>query len=99
MSECSFVKGVSSKVINQIRVREEKFGKPIKTDEELSVIHGNCPWVVLRSGIDAPLFDVISGAEFTFKPAVTYELKDLNMTFGAYADMNLQAYTWTADSE
>lgn len=54
MSECSFVAGVGGKVIQQIQARQRKFGKSPKTDEELSVIHGNCPWVVLRSGVDAP---------------------------------------------
>ena len=54
MSNCSFVAGIDPRVVNQIHVREEKFGKSPKTDKELMIIHGNCPWVVLRSGIDAP---------------------------------------------
>jgi len=57
MSSCSFVAGIEPRVIKQIKVREEKFGKSPKTDKELMIIHGNCPWVVLRSGIDAPVHD------------------------------------------
>ena len=57
MSKCSFVAGIDQDVVKQIKAREEKFGKSPKTDEELEVIHGNCPWVVLRSGIDAPVHD------------------------------------------
>lgn len=51
---CSFVAGIEPRVIKQIQTREEKFGKSPKTDKELMIIHGNCPWVVLRSGVDAP---------------------------------------------
>lgn len=54
---CSFVANVDERVIKQIQVREEKFGKSPKTDKELMIIHGNCPWVVLRSGVDAPVHD------------------------------------------
>lgn len=54
---CSFVAGIDQPVLEQIKVREEKFGKSPKTDRELMIIHGNCPWVVLRSGIDAPVHD------------------------------------------
>ena len=57
MSSCSFVAGIEPRVIKQIKVREEKFGKSPKTDKELMIIHGNCPWVVLRSGVDAPVHD------------------------------------------
>ena len=44
---------------------------------------------------DAPLFLREGGAEFTFKPAVTYALEDYGISIGAYADMNYQAYQWT----
>lgn len=54
MSSCSFVAGLNPHVVAQIKAREDKFGKSPKTDEELMVIHGNCPWVILRSGVDAP---------------------------------------------
>ena len=57
MTESSFVANIEESVIAQIKVREEKFGKSPKTDEELSIIHGNCPWILLRSGIDAPVND------------------------------------------
>ena len=44
---------------------------------------------------DAPIFDRNGGAEFTFKPAVSYTFEDLGLTIGAYGDMNLQSYTWS----
>ena len=44
---------------------------------------------------DAPIFGRNGGAEFTFKPAVSYTFEDLGLTVGAYGDMNLQAYTWS----
>lgn len=55
VNEGSFTAHISPAILKQIKVREEKFGKSVKTDEELEVIHGNCPWVVLRSGINAPV--------------------------------------------
>lgn len=54
MEGCSFVAGISEFVQDQIAVREKRFGKSPKTDRELAIIHGNCPWVVLRSGVNAP---------------------------------------------
>ena len=44
---------------------------------------------------DAPIFGRNGGAEFTFKPAVSYTFEDLGLTIGAYGDMNLQAYSWS----
>ena len=44
---------------------------------------------------DSPIFGRNGGAEFTFKPAVSYTFEDLGLTVGAYGDMNLQAYTWS----
>lgn len=54
---CSFVAGIDQSVLDQIKAREKKFEKSPKTDRELMIIHGNCPWVVLRSGIDAPVHE------------------------------------------
>ena len=54
---CSFVESIPKALAKQIHVREEKFGKPVKTVEELETIHGNCPWVLLRSGVNAPVTD------------------------------------------
>ena len=45
-----------------------------------------------------PLFDIDSGMELTFKPAVTYTMDVDSMTFGAYADMNLNLYSMEAGS-
>ena len=39
-----------------------------------------------------PLFGVEGGMELTLKPAVTYTMDVDSMTFGAYADMNINAY-------
>ena len=44
---------------------------------------------------DEPILNRDGGAEFTFKPAVTYALEDYGISIGAYADMNYQAYQWT----
>jgi hypothetical protein len=41
------------------------------------------------------LFNRTGGAEFTFKPAVSYTLEDYNITIGAYGDMNYCAYQWS----
>ena len=45
-----------------------------------------------------PLFDIDSGMELTLKPAVTYTMDVDSMTFGAYADMNLNLYSMEAGS-
>ena len=54
-------------------------------------------WWISRRFIDedCPIFNRKGGAEFTFKPAVTYTMDVDSMTFGAYADMNLAAYQWS----
>ena len=44
---------------------------------------------------DSPIFGRKGGAEFTFKPAVSYTFEDLGLTIGAYGDMNLSAYSWS----
>ena len=45
---------------------------------------------------DCPIFGVKGGAEFTFKPAVSYTFEDLGLTIGAYGDMNLRAYDYSS---
>ena len=50
-------------------------------------------WYANRCGeMMAPLFGVDGGMELGFKPAVTYTMDVDSMTFGAYADMNFNAY-------
>lgn len=85
--------GINLGVAAETALSELKAG-----DEEYDVWNAQCPsWWVSRKFInnDAPLFGIKGGAEFTFKPAVTYTLEDMGMTFGAYADMNYQAYDWS----
>lgn len=56
-------------------------------------------WYAGRCGnMMMPLFGIESGAELTFKPAVTYTMDIDSMTFGAYADMNLNLYSMEAGS-
>ena len=57
MTEGSFARCVPDDVLEQIRVREEKFASPNKTVEEIEAIHGNTVWCLLRSGIDTPKKD------------------------------------------
>ena len=67
-------------------------------DEAKTVYNGQTQsWWKNRRFIDedSPIFDRNGGAEFTFKPAVSYTFEDLGLTVGAYGDMNLQAYTWS----
>ena len=67
-------------------------------DEAKTVYNGQIQsWWKNRRFIDedSPIFDRNGGAEFTFKPAVSYTFEDLGLTVGAYGDMNLQAYTWS----
>ena len=69
-------------------------------DEEYDVWTGElekASWWKSRRFIeeDAPLFNRTGGAEFTFKPAVSYALEDYGITIGAYGDMNYQAYQWS----
>ena len=69
-------------------------------DEEYDVWTGElkkASWWESRRFIeeDAPLFNRTGGAEFTFKPAVSYALEDYGITIGAYGDMNYQAYQWS----
>ena len=69
-------------------------------DEEYDVWTGElekASWWKSRRFIeeDAPLFNRTGGAEFTFKPAVSYALEDYGITIGAYGDLNYQAYQWS----
>ena len=50
-------------------------------------------WYAGRCSSDmAPLFGIENGAEFTFKPALSYTLEDYGITIGAYGDLNYNAY-------
>lgn len=53
--EGTFGYPISTNIIKQIEVRGDLFGKESKTPQELSYIHGNSPWIVLRSGTDTPV--------------------------------------------
>lgn len=57
MTEGSFAAYVPQPVLDQITVRENKFGREGEvaySPEDLEVIHGNTVWCLLRSGVDAP---------------------------------------------
>ncbi len=50
-------------------------------------------WYAGRCSSDmAPLFGIENGAEFTFKPELSYTLEDYGITIGAYGDLNYNAY-------
>ena len=64
-----------------------------------STTEGMQSWYLSRCGNHMmPLFDIDSGMELTLKPAVTYTMDVDSMTFGAYADMNLNLYSMEAGS-
>ena len=64
-----------------------------------STTEGMQSWYLSRCGNHMmPLFDIDSGMELTLKPAVTYTMDVDSMTFGAYADMNLNLYSMKAGS-
>ena len=68
------------------------------TDEACTIYENQLPdWWYNRRFLDedAPIFNRKGGAEFTFKPAVSYTFEDLGLTVGAYGDMNLMAYSWS----
>lgn len=50
----SFGSPVDPRLINTIKARERLFGKEKKTEKELEWIHGNTPWVSMRSGVNTP---------------------------------------------
>ncbi len=55
-------------------------------------------WYEARcAGHMAPLYQQNGGAEFTFKPSVSYKIPETIYTIGAYGDMNLCAYTYGKD--
>ena len=84
--------------INLGATAEMALEKIEKSDDACTVYNAQTPsWWTARgfNDYDAPLFQREGGAEFTFKPAVTYALEDYGISIGAYADMNYQAYQWT----
>ena len=84
--------------INLGATAEMALEKIEKADDACTVYNAQTPsWWTARgfNDYDAPLFQREGGAEFTFKPAVTYALEDYGISIGAYADMNYQAYQWT----
>ena len=50
----SFGSPIKGEPLTTIHARESFFGKARKTEKELEWIHGNTPWVMLRSGVDTP---------------------------------------------
>lgn len=50
----SFGSPIKGEPLTTIKARENLFGKERKTEKELEWIHGNTPWVMLRSGVDTP---------------------------------------------
>jgi hypothetical protein len=84
--------------INLGATAEMALEKIEKADDAYTVYKAQTPsWWTARGfdDYDSPLFQREGGAEFTFKPAVTYALEDYGISLGAYADMNYQAYQWT----
>ncbi len=86
--------------INLGATAEMALEKIKKADEAYTVYKAQTPsWWTARGfdEYDDPLFQREGGAEFTFKPAVTYAIEDCGISFGAYADMNYRAYQWSDD--
>ncbi len=84
--------GVTAEMpLSEIKEGDEAYEKWIAETK------GDGSWWAGRRFIDedAPIFARNGGAEFTFKPAVSYTFEDLGLTIGAYGDMNLQAYSWS----
>ena len=78
----------------------------IKPDNEFAVAYltaseGRQSWYASRFGGDNdPLYEIENGAEFTFKPEVTFDLNELAyvpVKLGVYGDMNYNAYNYYED--
>lgn len=52
--EGSFGYPIADDIIKQIEVRGNIFAKDSKTPQDLTYIHSNAPWIMLRSGVDTP---------------------------------------------
>ncbi len=88
--------GVTAEMpLEQIKPTNE-FAKAYLTDTE-----GRQSWYKSRySGDNDPLYEIESGAEFTFKPEVTFDLNELAyvpVKLGVYGDMNYNAYSYYED--
>ena len=72
----------------------------IKPDDEFVVAYntdteGRQSWYKSRFSSDNdPLYEIESGAEFVFKPALSYTLEDYGITFGVYGDLYYNAYSY-----
>ncbi|MDY4524566.1 MAG: hypothetical protein SPE03_05980, partial [Treponema sp.] len=92
------VKPIDALTIN-LGVNAEMALAEFKTgDDEYDVWMKQLPdWYASRRFTEdmMPIFERTGGAEFTFKPAVSYALEDYGITIGAYGDMNYQAYQWS----
>lgn len=67
----SFGSPVDSRLISTIKARERLFGKEKKTDKELEWIHGNTPWVSMRSGVNTPQGGPGTAKTFAMKGGTT----------------------------
>ena len=84
--------------INLVATAEMALEKIKAADEAYTVYKAQTPTWWTKRGFDEyddPLFQREGGAEFTFKPAVTYAIEDCGISFGAYTDMNYRAYQWS----
>ena len=92
------VKPIDALTIN-LGVNAEMALAEFKTgDDEYDVWMKQLPdWYASRRFTEdmMPIFERTGGAEFTFKPAVSYALEDYGITIGAYGDLNYQAYQWS----
>ncbi|MDY5819281.1 MAG: hypothetical protein SPK26_14785, partial [Treponema sp.] len=92
----AFVKPLDALQIN-LGVNAVMALEDIKTSDELvqGWINDSGAWSSWYAGRNAndmaPLFGVKGGAEFTFKPAVSYSITDA-IALGVYADLNLNTY-------
>ena len=72
----------------------------INPDNEFAIAYktsteGRQSWYGDRFGGDNdPLYEIESGAELKFTPAVSYSLEDLGITFGIYGDLYYNAYNY-----
>ena len=72
----------------------------INPDNEFAVAYnssteGRQSWYGDRfAGDNDPLYEIESGAELKFTPAVSYSLEDAGVTFGVYGDLYYNAYNY-----
>lgn len=67
----SFGSPIKGEPLTTIHARESFFGKARKTEKELEWIHGNTPWVMLRSGVDTPQGGTQTAKNYAMKGGTT----------------------------